>query len=177
MTRHRLLCSSFLLLAAALRFWPLLFGQPVWHPDEFNFVYWPLLFFDGDLNPNFYYYPHFHYYVLAAVYAAYLAVQSLLYDWSFSQTVAHYYFWQTADVLWVGRLVSAALGVGTVVWLALVARRVYGETAALAAVAVISVRLAPLAAADVPMTFWFVAAVWASLRLLTRQHSTVGNAH
>ena len=58
---------TLLLVAGALRLGPLLVGKPAWHPDEFNFVYWPLLFFDGDLNPDFFYYPHFHYYLLLQI--------------------------------------------------------------------------------------------------------------
>jgi|GEM_PF-817010 len=167
---------TLLLVAGALRLGPLLVGKPAWHPDEFNFVYWPLLFFDGDLNPDFFYYPHFHYYLLASFYALFFALQSLLAGWSLSQSAAHYYFWQADDILLIGRLVSALMGVGTVLWLALIARRLYGDsaalaTAALAAVSVLAVRQAPLAAADVPMTFWFVAALWAALRLSAHERA------
>lgn len=172
MTDKRVLYLSLLVLAAALRLVPLLAGAPVWHPDEFNYTYFPLLFLDGSPKPYFYYYPHFHHYLLAALYALFLTLQSLLMGWSFGQTTAHYYFWQTDDILLIGRLASALLGTGSVVFLALIARRLYGDRAAVActafaAVSALAVRQAPLAASDVPMTFWFTAALWAALRLAT----------
>ncbi len=158
------------IFALVLRLGPLLVGKPVWHPDEFNYTYFPLLFFAGDLNPDFFYYPHFHHYLLAVCYTPFLALQALLRGWSFAQTVAHYYFWQTEDILLVGRAVSALLGAATIAWLTLITRRIYGDWAAMAgaafaAVSVLAVRQAPLAAADVPMSFWFAAALWAALRL------------
>jgi tetratricopeptide (TPR) repeat protein/4-amino-4-deoxy-L-arabinose transferase-like glycosyltransferase len=170
--QHFVFYLSLLVLAVALRIVPLLAGAPVWHPDEFNYTYFPLLFLEGNLKPYFYYYPHFHHYLLAVLYALFIAIQSLLTGWSFSQTVAHYYFWQTDDILFVGRAVSALLGAGSIVFSTLIARRVYGDWAAMASaafatVSVLAIRQAPLAAADVPMTFWFVAALWAALRLPT----------
>ena len=62
------------LLALALRVWALDFGLPSWlHPDEFSFVFIPLNFFSGDLNPHFFTYPTFHYYLLALVYLVHFA--------------------------------------------------------------------------------------------------------
>ncbi len=107
-----------LIIALALRWATALFTPPIWHPDKFNFAYWPLLFFDGDLNSHFHYYPHFHYYVLALCYALFLAVQSTLAGWEFGQAVAHYYFWETDEILRIGRSASAFMGAATFVWVA-----------------------------------------------------------
>lgn len=162
------------LLGTALRLWGLYWGQPIWHPDEFNFVYWPLLFFAGDLNPEVFYYPHLLYYLLALVYGAFFAGHWLVSGWDINQTAALYYFWRADDILLIGRLVCALFGVGTIVWVGLIARRIYGSIAgilagAFAAIAIHGVRQAPLTAADVPMAFFFCATVWAALRLLDKR--------
>lgn len=161
------------LIGTTLRLWGLIFGQPAWHPDEFNFVYWPLLFFEGDLNPEVFYYPHLLYYLLTLVYGAVFIGHWLVSGWDIQQTAALYYFWRAEEILLIGRSVCALFGAGTIVWIALIARRVYGPMAgvlagAFAAVSVLGVRQATLAAADTPMAFFFCAAVWAALRLMER---------
>ena len=55
--RCNLFCKGLgtaVLIGTTLRLWGLICGQPVWLPDEFNFVYWPQLFFECDLNPEFF---------------------------------------------------------------------------------------------------------------------------
>ena len=69
------------LIGTTLRLWGLIFGQPVWHPDEFNFVYWPLLFFEGDLNPEVFYYPHLLFYLLTLFYGAVFIGHWLVSGW------------------------------------------------------------------------------------------------
>ena len=83
------------LLALALRVWALDFGLPSWlHPDEFSFVFIPLNFFSGDLNPHFFTYPTFHYYLLALVYLVHFAWEYLFgADYSLEQFLALHYFW------------------------------------------------------------------------------------
>lgn len=163
-----------LALAAGLRLWPLVYGAPVGHADEFSFVYWPLLFFDGDLNPDFFYYPHLHYYLLALIYGGYFLIQQMIAGWTLTQSVAFYYFWEPETVRHLARVTCALFGVATVGWAMLLARRVYGTPAGLAgglfcAIGVLHVRQSPLAAVDVPMTFWYAGSVWGALRLLERR--------
>jgi 4-amino-4-deoxy-L-arabinose transferase-like glycosyltransferase len=162
-------------LALVLRLWGPVLGEPIWHADEFSFVYWPLLFFDGDLNPDFFYYPHLQYYLLALVYGAFFLWQKWLgAGWSVAQSVAYYYFWAPEEMLRLARVASALMGAATAWWAACLARRVYGERAGLAAglfcaVGPLHVRQSGLAAADVPMALWYAGAVWAAVRLLERE--------
>ncbi len=164
-----------LCIAAVLRFAALLSGTPAHHPDEFNLVYWPLYFFSGNLNPQHTvtaFYPALQYYLLGLLYAAYFVLLNLRgVPWTIDEHVAHGFFWGADDLLGLARWTSAVFGVGTVLVTALVAKELYGRTAAavagmLMALCAIHVRQSPLAAVDVPMTFWFVAAMWASVRLL-----------
>ncbi len=163
-----------LALGAALRLWGLATGPPVWHPDEFYLVYTPLNFFSGNLDPGqgmAAFYPGFHYYLLAVCYGLFLMICQVVEGVSFTEVLALYYFWQPDAILLIARLVSVAFGVGTIWWGALLAKQLGGRTAAVAAamllaVGVIHVRQSPLAAVDVPMTFWYVGAVWAAVRLL-----------
>ncbi|MCC7262699.1 MAG: tetratricopeptide repeat protein [Candidatus Latescibacteria bacterium] len=177
--RLRLALAGILVLAAGLRLWGTVFGAPAWHPDEFNFVYWPLLFFmSGKLNPGFFYYPHLQYYLLGLVYGAHFLWQQVFgAGWSLEQGAAYAYFWDRDTPLLLARLTSVAMALVTVVWAWVLARRVYGEWAGLAAAlllagGVLHVRQSPLAAVDVPMACWYMGAVWAAVRLLQQYRLT-----
>jgi tetratricopeptide (TPR) repeat protein len=163
--------------ALVLRVWALDFGLPSWlHPDEFSFVFLPLNFYGGDLNPHFFTYPTFHYYLLSLVYLAYFLWENVFgAGHSFEQFIALNYFWDRSQLMGSARLLSALYGAGTVVWVALLARRVAGGGAArfaglaagaLLAVGVVHLRQSYLAGVDAAMTFYFVGAVWAAVRLL-----------
>ncbi len=161
-------------IAAVLRFAALLWGTPAHHPDEFNLVYWPLYFFSGDLNPQHTvtaFYPALQYYLLGFLYAVYFLLLNLRgVPWTIDEHVAHGFFWGADDLLSLARWTSAVFGVGTVLVVALIARGLYGRKAAaiagmLMALCSIHVRQSPLAAVDVPMTFWYVGAMWASVQL------------
>ena len=164
-----------LALAAGLRLWGLLAGPPVWHADEFRFVFWPLNFFGGDLNPHFFNYPSLQFYLCAVVYLAYYLVHGLLANgWTLIEFAAHHYFWDADRLLLLARLTSVAFALGTVAWVFLLGRALGGWlggilAALLLAVGALHVRQSPLAAVDVPMTFWFAGATWAAVRLLQRQ--------
>lgn len=156
------------LLAAALRLWPLLMGDLVWHPDEYSFVFFPLNFFSGDLNPHFFTYPTLHYYLLGGVYAlCYMFSADLsLYEW-----VAFHYFWYPENLLHIARLVGVLFSVLSVVWAAILARRIAGKEAGIVAALVLALnvlhlRQSALAAVDIPLAFWSLGAVWAAVRLL-----------
>ena len=163
-----------LLLAAALRLWGFSTGPLVWHPDEFHFAYWPLLFFSGDLNPHFFSYPSLHFYLLALVYGGLFLWQWLVgAGWSLVHWASFHFFADPDPLLASARLVSIAFAVGTVGWAGVLAARVYGPRAGpvaalLLAACTLHVRQSGLAAVDVPMTFWFVGCIWAAVRLLDR---------
>lgn len=171
--RLRLALAGILVLAAGLRLWGTVFGVPARHPDEFNFVYWPLLFFmSGNLNPGFFYYPHLQYYLLGLVYGAHFLWHQIFgAGWSLEQAAGYAYFWDRDTPLLLARLTSVVMAVVTVGWVWVLARRVSGNWTGLAAalllaVGVLHVRQSPLAAVDVPMACWYVGAVWAAVRLL-----------
>ncbi len=167
------LIVSALLLAALLRVWALSFGLPSWlHPDEYSFVFFPLNFWSGDLNPHFFTYPTLQYYLLSLAYLCYFGVQYVVGSGlSPDQFVAFHYFWDRTELLSIARSLSALMGIATVGCTALVARAAYGSRAAvvaafLMAVCPLHVRQSHLAGVDVALTLWFTGAVWVSLRLL-----------
>lgn len=159
--------ACILLAAFLLRAWPLLMGVPVEHPDEYTYVFIPLNFFSGDVNPHFFTYPTLHYYLLAGVYA----IHCLASDFSFYEWVSFHYLWQPEDLLQLARWVSVFFSSATVIVVGAIVRRFAGAQAGLVAASilacnVIHVRQSSLAAVDIPLTFWVVSAVWAALRLL-----------
>ncbi|MDP6699874.1 MAG: glycosyltransferase family 39 protein, partial [Candidatus Latescibacteria bacterium] len=162
-------------LALALRIWALDFGLPSGlHPDEFSFVFIPLNFFSGDLNPHFFTYPTFHYYLLALVYLGCFTWEYLFgAGLSLEHFIALHYFWERGQLLELARWVSALYGAATVVWAGLLARRVFGAragwmAACWLAVGVVHLRQSYLAGVDAAMTCFFVGAVWAAVRILQR---------
>jgi len=161
-------------LAMALRLWPVLSGQLAWHPDEFNYVYWPLLFLVGDLNPDFYYYPLFHHYIITAALGLVWGITWLLGSGqNLLAFASHHYFWDADAALMVGRLVSVGFAGGSV-WLTwLIGREAYGPRAGalaafLLAISVVHVRQSVLASADVAMGFWYLFSTWVALRAISR---------
>ena len=160
-----------LLLAATLRLWGLGVGSPVQHPDEVFLVIYPLNFLGGDLNPYSFHKPTLHFYLLGLVYLTRFALISLSGSpWDFSQYVAYHYFWDNESLLLWARVVGVLFAVGTVWCVARLARHLYGEVSGwiaglFLAISVLHVRQSPLAAVDVPMTFWFVCSLWSAVRL------------
>ena len=164
-------------LGALLRVWGPLGDVAVRHPDEFFLVYWPLYFSTGDFNHQHTltaFYPAFHYYLLAALYFVYFGLLKLGgLAWSLDQWVAYEYFWGTDALVRIGRWTTWAFALGTIWWAGCLARRIWGEAegwvaALLTAVCTLHVRQSGLVAVDVPMTFWFIGAVWAAVRLMGR---------
>jgi tetratricopeptide (TPR) repeat protein len=165
-----------LLLAALLRLWAIDFGLPNWlHPDEFSFVFLPLNFYSGDLNPHFFTYPTLHYYLLALLYGLYFLLQKFFgAGLSLEEFLALHYFWDRVELMRLARLSSALLGLATVAWTAALARSLQGPRAgylagALLAVGAVHVRQSHLAGVDAAMTLWYTGAVWASVRLLKKE--------
>jgi tetratricopeptide (TPR) repeat protein len=163
--------GAIVLLAAALRVGPLLFGEPVWHPDEYSFVFFPLNFFSGDLNPHFFTYPTLHYYLLGGIYALCYLVSA---DMGFYEWVAYHYFWHPEDLLHIARLAGVFFSVLSVLWVGFLARRLAGLGAGLVAALfltfnILHLRQSGLAAVDMPLAFWSVGVVWAAVRLLRNE--------
>lgn len=155
-----------LLLALILR-WPM--PWPAWtHFDETAFVVLPLGFWGGDLNPHYFNYPTFHFYLTSLCY-----VLAWLVGWgaAASESAATFVAWQYLldgrDMLAVARLLNVLFSTATVAAVALLARRLYDPVTGLIAATVLAVmplatRFAPVANTDTPALFWSaVALLWA----------------
>ena len=72
---HKLCLAAIILSAIGLRFWGIGFGLPNVNcrPDESILVHKALSIASGDLNPHFFNYPSFQFYLLALVYGLYFA--------------------------------------------------------------------------------------------------------
>jgi hypothetical protein len=132
-----------MLVGAVLLVLPLLAGAPLPHPDEFNATFWPLLVALGDPAPEVFYYPYFHTYVLALLHILHGVVGApaavSLHAW-----LGIRYFWEPDSALQLARWVNVLCGCLTMGLVTGLARRLY-----------------------VPMAMWYVAAVWAAVRLAT----------
>lgn len=151
----RWLLPALLLLAAGLRL--SLIARPGLHPDEALYASWALRIADGS-DPALLGVPvdkpPFLLYTLAGLFR--LA--------GVAEGVAPNY----AQLEALGRLLGASAGVLSLALLAALARRVYGTTASLAAVALaaispLAVRLSPSLLTDPWLVLWLLLAAWAAL--------------
>ena len=154
--------GAILLLALALR-WPV--PAPSWtHFDEIAFIVLPLGFWSGDLNPHYFNYPTFHFYLSSLLYLLYYLVTSAE---SVEQFVAYHLLVDGRDLLALVRGANTLLSVATVGAVACLGRRLYGVSAGLLAALILAtmplaVRFAHLAIVDTPAVFWAaMALLWA----------------
>jgi tetratricopeptide (TPR) repeat protein len=165
----KILLLTICLLAAALRISPVFSTTGAWHPDEYSYVFWPLNFFSGDLNPHFFTYPSLHYYVLGLVYGLLYLLSSA--PSTLQEYIAYHYFWNPDFILQAARTTSVIFASCTTIWVALLGWRAYGREAGLLAglllaICTLHTRQSSLASVDISMTFWALAALWATVRLL-----------
>jgi 4-amino-4-deoxy-L-arabinose transferase-like glycosyltransferase len=144
------------IIALVLRLAGIGFGLPVHlHGDECILVERALAFASsGDFNPHYFIYPSFFIYLL-------FALNSLL-----SSLIGGILGYPLAgqDYYLIGRIVSASLGVATVVCVYVITRRVANKRAALLAALTLSivnlhVQHSHYATTDVAMTFWVTLAL------------------
>lgn len=155
-------------LALALR-WP--YPAPAWlHFDETSFIVLPLGFWGGDLNPHFFNYPTFHFYLVSAVYLLYYAGGWLLGIFgSMPAFVADRYLVDGADLLALTRGLNSVMSALTVAAVGFLGRRLGGArlgllAAAFLAVMPLSARFAHLANTDTPAVLWVTLALLAAAR-------------
>ena len=160
--------GGLVLLALALR-WP--WPAPTWtHFDEIAFVVLPLGFWGGDLNPHYFNYPTFPFYLSSLLYfVAFLATQAMGGAESLAEFVAYRYLVDGRDLLAITRGFHTLLSTATVAVVAALGRRLYGDRVGLLAalfltVSPLAVRFAHLAITDTPATFWTTAALWLAVR-------------
>lgn len=170
--REQLALFGILALALGLRAWGLAFGLPaVYNPDEVAIMSRALAFATGDLDPHNFLYPTFYFYGLFAWVGA-----SFVPAWLTGVAASPAEFQQQffADPTWVylaGRWLGVVCGTASVAATWVLARRLCGPVAALAAaiflaVAPIAVRDAHYVKHDVPVTLASVLAVLAMTRLV-----------
>jgi tetratricopeptide (TPR) repeat protein len=140
-------------------------------------IIYPLNFLSGDLNPYSFHKPTFHYYLLGLTYLVHYATTVISgSSWDLSRYAAHHYFWDGESLLIWARAVGVLFAIATVWSISRLARAVYGARAGLIAalflaVSVLHVRQSPLAAVDIPLTFWFVCAMWSAARLCRHERA------
>ena len=93
-------------------------------------------------------------------------------DVSLHEWLALQYFWSPESALLTARWVNALCGCATLLLVGGLGREVYGKRVGLialglATVSVLAVSQSPVAGLDVPMTMWYLAAVWAAVRLVS----------
>jgi 4-amino-4-deoxy-L-arabinose transferase-like glycosyltransferase len=151
-----------LVLGAVTRFWGLGWGLPhTYHVDENWFAGKAVQFLKGDLNPHFFHVPTLHMYTLAGMWKAYYGVEKASgrvrtipeFIDTYNQTPTPFYL--------MGRALSALMGLGTILLLYLLGKRMFGpRTGAIAALLLIfgldHTRISHDMLPDVPMVFFLV---------------------
>ena len=138
--------------------------QPWTHFDEIAFIVLPLGFWSGDLNPHYFNYPTFHFYLSSLLYLLYYLATSAE---SVEQFVAYHLLVDGRDLLALVRGANTLLAVATIGAVACLGRRLYGVREGLLAALILAtmplaVRFAHLAIVDTPAVFWAVMALlWA----------------
>jgi len=165
--------GGILLFSLFLR-WPM--PAPEWrHVDERAFILYPLGFWSGDLNPHFFNYPTFQFYLTSLVYYVYYL---LFHGEPVEHFVAYRYFVGGDDLIAIARLLHALMSVATVAVTAHLGRRLYGYLGGLLAGVVLatmplSVRFAHLAITDTPAVLWISLALLGGVRV--RQDGRTGD--
>jgi 4-amino-4-deoxy-L-arabinose transferase-like glycosyltransferase len=147
---------------AALRLFPIWFGLPYPHarPDEAVSVSRAMDILAGDLNPHFFHWPSFTFYLFAALFGVVRIVRRLLFmDPTFS----------TATAMILGRACVAVAGTATIAVLFTLGRRALDTAtgllaAAFLSVAMLHVRDSHFAMTDVLMTLLVTASLTVLLR-------------
>jgi 4-amino-4-deoxy-L-arabinose transferase-like glycosyltransferase len=167
-------------LALALRLWGSRFSLPyIYHPDEPVAVGVAVRMLQtGDVNPHFFHWGTGYFYVVAALYVLYyfvgvtLGIFHSLADLALPQVyalgVGRIAF---PTEVWVARLVSVALGVGTVWMVYLIGRHHYSHksgilAAALLATSPVHVAQSQVARPDATMTFFLTLSLLYALRAM-----------
>jgi hypothetical protein len=134
---HLLALSAVLAVALSLRLWGITHGLPYsYNSDEdLHFVPVAVGFFSGDFNPHYFLNPPAYSYLLHVVLELWLGSPgAALRAWTL----------HPGQVFLIGRVLSAVLGTGSVLFTYLAARRLLGAGAALAAAAVYGVAFLPV---------------------------------
>lgn len=168
---RRLLFPLVLLIALLVRIWGIGFGLPYANarPDETEVAGPAVGFLSGDLRPPFFQWPTLFPYSVALVYVATHTLSRPFTGYQTLNEFAESRRQNVAPFLYGSRLLSAALGILTVWWVAAICRRIFDDTVAIVAALFLALsflhaRDSHFGVTDVPMTALVVLAVLAILR-------------
>lgn len=163
---------TIVVLAAALRLWAVSYGLPaIFNPDEIPILSRALAFAKGDLNPHNFLYPTLYFYALFVWETLYFVVGRVAGLYHSVADFQNAFFVDPSRLVLVGRTLTAAFGVASVVAVYEAGRRFFdrqvGIGAALfLAVAPFAVRDAHYVKLDVPTAFFVTLAYAALARLV-----------
>jgi hypothetical protein len=169
-----------LVAGLALRLWGLDFGLPHTgaRPDESILVHRALAIAGGQLNPQFFNYPSFHFYLLSGLFGFYYLLAQLSGVVDSTQAFLVQFLLDPSGLYLAGRLLTALMGTATIACCWHLGRVLGGPVGASASAillcsALLHVRDSHFLTVDVPATFW----VMASLSALIVHTRRGGRAH
>ncbi len=151
-----------LALAVGSRFWGLGWGLPhTYHVDENWFAGKAIKFLGGNLNPEFFHVPTLHMYSLAGLWGIYYQVEKASGNAGSISEFTDTYIQSPSVFYLIGRALSALMGIGTILLLFLLGKRMFGLRAgAIAALLLVfgldHARISHDMLPDVPMVFFLV---------------------
>jgi hypothetical protein len=172
---HHWWLFGILTIGLGLRLWGITFGLPNVNcrPDESLLVHKALAIASGDLNPHFFNYPSFQFYLLALLFGLYFAAGWVFGAFADVQQFEVGFFTDPSAFYLLGRALSALIGVGSVAMVYLLGRGMGGTragllSAAFLATAFLHVRDSHFLTADVPATFHLLVALVFTWRYIDR---------
>ena len=170
---------AILTVGFGLRLWGISFGLPNVNcrPDESVLVHKALAIASGDLNPHFFNYPSFQFYLLALLYGLYFAAGWALGAFAGVEQFEIGFFTDPSAFYLLGRASSALIGGCSVAIVYLLGRGMGGTragllSAAFLATAFLHVRDSHFLTADVPATFHLLVAYAFTWRYIDRARPT-----
>ena len=168
---------AILALALLVRLWGIDHGLPfIYHPDEPALVRSAYGLRFGNLNPGHFDWPHLHYYLCFFIFESFIKFRALLQVLNLRSVLE-----QIAPLLWqdpaifyfLGRLVSALMGVATVGLTYLVGKKLFDKRVGLVGALFLSLSTLHVAQAhyallDISMTFWVTLSLLFSVLILKK---------
>lgn len=143
LTTHAVWLAAVLAAATMVRLWGIADELPfVYYGDELHMMTRSLGFGTGDLNPHWFHKPAFYMYVLFVEYGGYYLVGRVAGLFGGVEDFAVHFLQDKTVFAMLGRLTSAAAGVGCVVATYLIGRRAYDKRVGLVAAGLLAVMVA-----------------------------------
>lgn len=118
--------SAIFIIGTILRFYGIKFGFPgFFRPDEEYYVYTIFSMDGGDLNPHFFYYPTFHFYINLLVWRSYEMIHFFMKTYDPMQGLHSFTGKNMQTMYLLGRSVSAVFGAITIFVTYLIGRKFY----------------------------------------------------